>query len=63
VASKPHVTVAPGEQYRLPVPTSLRRGSHVTALLERLGDQTHARQRAELTFGETVSAALEERPS
>jgi hypothetical protein len=63
VASEPHVTVAPGEQYRLPVPTSLRPGSRVTALLERLGDPAHARQRAELTFGETAWSAPAELPS
>jgi hypothetical protein len=54
VASKPHLAIGPGEEYRFPIPAPLRPGSRVTALLDRLGDPLHARQRAELTLGETV---------
>jgi hypothetical protein len=60
VASKPHIAISPGEEYRFPIPAPLRRGSRVTALLDRLGERPAARQRAELTVGETVRLASAE---
>jgi hypothetical protein len=60
VASNPHLAIGPGEEYRFPIPASLDPGSRVTALLDPLGERPDARQRAELTVGETVRLASPE---
>jgi hypothetical protein len=57
VASKPRIAISPGGEYRFPIPAPLRPGSRVTALLDPVGEGPDARQRAELTVGETVRLA------